>query len=57
MTADEHLKRIVGDMTGHLALQLALALEERDALKAQRDALAQAASPRMPSAPSAEGDQ
>ena len=37
MTAEEHLKVIVGDMHAHLVTQLAMAFSERDQARAERD--------------------
>ena len=39
MTAEEHLKVIVGDMHAHLVTQLAMAFSERDQARAERDAV------------------
>jgi len=39
VTAEEHLKVIIGDLMAHLTIQIATSLAERDRVIAERDAL------------------
>ena len=39
MTAEEHLKVIIGDLMAHLTIQIATTLAERDRVITERDAL------------------
>jgi len=39
VTAEEHLKVIIGDLLAHLTIQIATSLAERDRMIAERDAL------------------